>query len=859
MRGGRAALRAGATRPLPRAAVRAAELDNLVAQSAAYFSELEAKARELEAATPTTNAFFGDLRARLPTLSDLPTISPPELPLPPEAQAMLAQLGPALSGAAAALALAGACAVLFADVSTDTPYPSGRYNAQEAELYFSERPGAVLVRALDLLRLGGRFAISLFLDWRFRGLEKNERQRASELVVLLTRCGATFIKIGQALSIRADLLRPAYIEALSQLQDRVPAFSNEAAFAIIRAELKLPPVGAADAGQVPSVFSALSPEPVAAASLGQVYRGTVRATGQEVAVKVQRPGVLETIALDMYLIRQAAALAKRLNPWINTDLVGAVDEWGLGFVDELDYMMEAAAANNFRSQIAQTPLANVVCAPSPVLALSSRKVLTAEWVRGVRLDSAANSKGDIGKLCAVGLTSYLTMLLESGTLHCDPHPGNLLRTEDGRLCILDWGLVTRVEGELQISFLEHIAHLTSADYAAIPADLVRLGFVPAGKEEAIAQAGVAEVLATLYAQLAGGGGAAKIDVGEVGRTLTGLTQSYGNIFQIPPYFLYILRAFSVLEGIGLQNDPDYSIIDACLPYITRRLVTDQSPRSRAALRSFVSKSAASGNGRQIDTKRAQQLVGGLSEYAAATLGVNASANGAADDGIAIATRLVLDEAGNPVQSLLLEEAARVADALARDLASRVGELVERSGPAARVLDPFDTWGVLKRLLAKEAEDEEVLGTLGLLLDSAAAVQQGASAHRGPGAAQLQGALPPRQHAGEAAAPVRPDVALRSALSELDPELRNRLLREVWEQRAGAATFATRLASRVLLRASERLGRLSDPGVVDGQSRDEVFIAIASIGKAATALSAAQLDAQRPRASGGRGQPGHGGQ
>jgi predicted unusual protein kinase regulating ubiquinone biosynthesis (AarF/ABC1/UbiB family) len=260
---------------------------------------------------------------------------------------------------------------------------------------------------------------------------------------------------------------------------------------------------------------------VAAASLGQVYRARVRETGIEVAVKVQRPGVLEAIAIDMHLLRNAAALAKRLLPWLNTDLVGAVDEWGLRFVDELDYEMEAASALAFRRDVALTPLANVVCAPLPIPSLSSRRVLTAEWVSGVRLDSAPPA--EIGKLCAVGLTSYLTMLLETGTLHCDPHPGNLLRTENGRLCILDWGLVTKVEGELQISFLEHIAHLTSRDFAAIPNDLVRLGFVPAGKEEAIAQAGVGEVLANLYMMLSGGGGANKIDVSEVARTLTGLT------------------------------------------------------------------------------------------------------------------------------------------------------------------------------------------------------------------------------------------------------------------------------------------------------------------------------------------------
>jgi predicted unusual protein kinase regulating ubiquinone biosynthesis (AarF/ABC1/UbiB family) len=183
----------------------------------------------------------------------------------------------------------------------------------------------------------------------------------------------------------------------------------------------------------------------------------------------------------------------------------------------------------------------VVCAPQPILEFSSKRVLTAEWVNGQRLDAASNSKGDVGKLCAVGLTAYLT------------------------ICILDWGLVTKVEGELQITFLEHIAHLTSRDYPAIPGDLVRLGFVPEGQEEAIAQAGVAEVLGTLYAQLAGGGGAKKIDVNEVARTMTGLTQNYGECRAMPkavlcPARCLLARCLSVeprflpvLCGIGRRR------------------------------------------------------------------------------------------------------------------------------------------------------------------------------------------------------------------------------------------------------------------------------------------------------------------
>ena len=119
----------------------------------------------------------------------------------------------------------------------------------------------------------------------------------------------------------------------------------------------------------------------------------------------------------------------------------------------------------------------------------------------------------------------------------------------------------------------------------MPADLVKLGFVPAGMEEQMTQAGVVEVLADTYAKFAGGGGAAKIDVNQVLNKLRGLTVTYGNIFQLPPYFAYIARAFVVLEGIGLKADPDYAILNDCLPYVSQRMLTDK--KTGGALETFI--------------------------------------------------------------------------------------------------------------------------------------------------------------------------------------------------------------------------------------------------------------------------------
>jgi predicted unusual protein kinase regulating ubiquinone biosynthesis (AarF/ABC1/UbiB family) len=233
-------------------------------------------------------------------------------------------------------------------------------------------------------------------------------------------------------------------------------------------------------------FLKISPLPVASASIGQVYKATLL-DGREVAIKVQRPKVLGEIALDLYLLRLITPFQVKLSNAINKmkteqgDIdvgISLVDEWGRGFVAEVDYRLEAYNTKQFTMAMERRGL-NAVTAPTVVDELSGPRVLVTEWVEGTRLDKDASS--DVPRLCGVAINAYLTMLLDTGVLHCDPHPGNLLRTTDGRLCVLDWGMTLEVPKDLQYGLLDFIAHINAEDFESLPQDFVNLGFTPSDK------------------------------------------------------------------------------------------------------------------------------------------------------------------------------------------------------------------------------------------------------------------------------------------------------------------------------------------------------------------------------------------
>jgi ABC1 atypical kinase-like domain len=291
------------------------------------------------------------------------------------------------------------------------PYPRGLYNPVAAQAYYARHPRLVAQRILQLLRLSNRFLLGLAVDkYITRNEEANRALRAEQLLQLITQLGPTAIKVGQALSVRPDLIPAEYAATLSTLQDQVPPFSTAQAKQLLRQEL----------GEERYNLLGLNGKniaPVASASIGQVYKGVIG--NVDVAIKVQRPNVLAEIALDLYIVREyAAPLYQKLSRGA-TNLQALANEWGRGFIAELDYRQEAAATMRFNDEMAARQL-TAVCAPQVLPDYSTQQVLVTQWVDGTRLDQS--DADDVPRLCAVALNAYLIMLLELQSLHCDPHP-----------------------------------------------------------------------------------------------------------------------------------------------------------------------------------------------------------------------------------------------------------------------------------------------------------------------------------------------------------------------------------------------------------------------------------------------------
>jgi hypothetical protein len=286
--------------------------------------------------------------------------------------------------------------------------PLGAYDPAELSAEFRNRPLLVASRIAAIAATLGAVGAATALDYATGALPRTQKTRAVELRKALTALGPTFIKLGQALSTRPDLLPAAFLEELQDLQDALPGFPDSEAFALIEAELGAP---------LERVYKRISPRPIAAASLGQVYRAELASTGELVAVKVQRPGTADAMRLDFFVVRGGAVLIDAAVTSLHTSLTAAVDAFVAKVFAELDYVQEGRNAERFAALYGD---AEDVLVPGVMWPASSARVLTMQWVEGTKLSDGAAlaAQGlDTIRLVNVGIRCSLRQLLEAGFFH----------------------------------------------------------------------------------------------------------------------------------------------------------------------------------------------------------------------------------------------------------------------------------------------------------------------------------------------------------------------------------------------------------------------------------------------------------
>jgi predicted unusual protein kinase regulating ubiquinone biosynthesis (AarF/ABC1/UbiB family) len=447
-----------------------------------------------------------------------------------------------------------------------------QYDPDAIAVQYRGRLLQVWGRTLSIFWTFAVFILSLWWDRRTNSIQQNEAKRAARLREILTRLGPAYIKVGQALSTRPDLVPPSYLEELSLLQDQLPPFPNEIAFRFIKEELGAPP---------DEIYAELSENPLAAASLGQVYKGKLK-SGETVAVKVQRPGLAQQITLDLYILRQLASWANKNLKRVRSDLVGIMDEFGARIFEEMDYTQEGRNAERFAQLYGHLP---DVYVPRIYWQYTQRRVLTMEWITGTKLTQLQEIRAqgiDAGYLVDVGVQCSLRQLLEHGFFHADPHPGNLLATPDGKLAYLDFGMMSEVKPHQRYGLIEAVVHLVNRDFESLAQDYVNLEFLTPDTDLAPIVPAFASVFGNALT-----GTVAEINIKSITDQLSEIMYEFP--FRVPAYYALIIRSLVTLEGIAIKVDPNFKVLSKAYPYVAKRLLTDSAPELRASLQDLLFK------------------------------------------------------------------------------------------------------------------------------------------------------------------------------------------------------------------------------------------------------------------------------
>lgn len=377
-----------------------------------------------------------------------------------------------------------------------------------------------------------------------------QRRRARWLTAQFLELGSAFIKLGQLLSARPDVLPADVVEELAHLQDRVPAFPFPVVESLLEEEL----------GERRAEIIDLAVEPLGSASLAQVHRASLR-SGRQVVFKVQRPGLERLFRLDLEVLQQVAAVVQRHPRWgAGRDWVGIAKECRRVLLRELDFRLEAEHAARFRQQFLDDPGIRI---PAVIWELSSRRVLCLDYLPGIKIndrEALVRAGIDPAAVAEKGAASYLQQLVRFGFFHADPHPGNLAVAGDGSLIYYDFGMMGQISERLRSRIGRMVRAAAARDASGLVDELQQAGVIAQGIDPGpvrrLVRVMLTEALtppfsANVLDKLSG-------DLYEL---------VYGQPFRLPPELIFVMRALSTFEGVGRSLDPGFSLVTIARPYL----------------------------------------------------------------------------------------------------------------------------------------------------------------------------------------------------------------------------------------------------------------------------------------------------
>jgi predicted unusual protein kinase regulating ubiquinone biosynthesis (AarF/ABC1/UbiB family) len=439
-------------------------------------------------------------------------------------------------------------------------------------------------RRMDIWRFVFTFISELWWDakkWTYPGGYSDEKRRirrqkqAAWVRESFLELGPTFIKVGQLFSTRGDLFPIEYVSELTKLQDRVPAFSFERVTSIIEA----------DTGKsIGELFASFDPTPLAAASLGQVHRAQLH-TGEDVVVKVQRPGLQKLFTIDLAILKRITQYFQNHPRWgRGRDWLGIYEECCRILWEETDYLLEGQSADMFRRHFRGFDWVRV---PKVFWRYTSPRVLTLEYVPGIKIShyEALEAAGlDRKRLARQGAEAYLEQLLNNGFFHADPHPGNIAVAPDGAMIFYDFGMMGRINANVRVGLMETLFGIAEKNSDRVIASLIELGALKPIGDMGPVRRSVQYMLDNF------------MDKPFEEQSISAISDdlydvAYDQPFRFPATFTFVMRAFSTLEGVGKGLDPEFNFMEVAKPF-AMEIMTNTNPNNGGSILDELGRQAA---------------------------------------------------------------------------------------------------------------------------------------------------------------------------------------------------------------------------------------------------------------------------